>query len=130
MVGAIIILVSLILFGFLSFTDGDGIAFRLIGLVLSVSSLLMIQFNSKIIEFINGIENAMALKSTAKSKINRAFKQAAIFYTKNIENCFNFQLLKISEVNFSISALCKSVIQTVAVTLTPKLIPLPQSARA
>jgi hypothetical protein len=129
-VGALLLLVSLFVFCRLIFSGEDGLGLRLVGLFLFASLLLILKFDSRISKAVDDKEYALLIKSDARFKLHRAFKQAAISNTSNIEGFFDLTLALNKKVSDLIGALCKAMHQAIEITLTPKLLTLPQTGRA
>lgn len=130
-VGALMLLVSLFVFCRLIFAGEDGLGLRFVVVFLFVSMFLILKFDSSISRSVDDKEYCWRLKSDAKLKfLYRAFKQAAMSNTESIEGTFGLMLVLNKKVSDFISALCESVHRAIVITLTPKLLPLPQSGRA
>ena len=122
--------------------NGDGIGLRLAGVTLMVLLVVVVRFKwtkrtfklglSEIVTSLRiGKFELLQLAMLAGSKyLSHAFAQVTQLRIRYVKATVATTIKTVSATNSAAQAHLKSALRAVAVTLTPKLLPIPQTARA
>lgn len=103
---------------------------RVASLFLIVLLLLAVNFVGRLNATADRKEDEQRQKAVSDKRLNDAFIKSAKMIQGSINSFWKCKLILSLSLNINIAAKIKSVLQAVVDTLTPRLLPFPQTPRA